>query len=164
MATGKEDLLQALIDAYLMEKGTREFYALAARKSTAPEAQQTFKDLAEWEDRHMEYIGSLYQAITEDRDVQGFEAFSKKTAAPVTEGGIPIRDLESRIETYTVNDDMGALALALQIEGKAYTLYWRLSKTTADTNARVVFKSMMEQETKHIEKLRGMMETLSRTA
>ncbi len=32
MITGKENVLQALIEAYLMEKGTKEFYAAAAKK------------------------------------------------------------------------------------------------------------------------------------
>ncbi|MEW5744926.1 MAG: ferritin family protein [Nitrospirota bacterium] len=164
MATGKEDVLQALMDAYFMEKGTREFYAQAAQKVSAAEAKQAFKELAEWEDRHMEYIGYLYRSMTEDRDVQGFEEFSRKSPAPLTEAGIPVKDLESSIERYTITDDMGAVALALEIEGKAYNLYWKLSRSAADTNARVVFRSMMEQETKHIDHLRSMMAKLSRAA
>lgn len=161
MATGKEDLLQALIDAYLMEKGAREFYALAAQKSSVPEAKETFQSLAEWEDRHMDYIGHLYRAITEDRDVEGFEEFGTRAAAPVTEGGLPIKDLEARVEKYAVTDEMGAITLALHIESKAYNLYWQLSKNAPDTNAKTVFRSMMEQEVKHINELQGMMTRLS---
>lgn len=161
MVTGKEDLLQALIDAYLMEKGTHEFYDQAARKAAVPEARKTFKELSAWEDRHAEFIQFLYQAITEDRDIEGFDNFSKKSPTPVTEGGIPVKDLEARIEKYTVTDDMGAIELALDIEGKAYNLYWKLSKGASDANARVVFKNMMEQEIKHIDYLRNMMAKIS---
>ena len=60
MLTGKEDLLQALVEAYIMEKGTKEFYTLAASRWGAA-AQKGFTALADWEGRHMAYIQSLYQ-------------------------------------------------------------------------------------------------------
>lgn len=161
MLTGKEDLLRALIDAYLMEKGTKEFYAKAAAKSTTPDVRKTFEGLSEWEQKHMEYIQSLYQSITEDRDVKGFEEFSKRTGSPETEGGIPVKELEAKLEQYDFMDETGAISIALQVEGKAYNLYWKLFKVANDTNAREVFKSMMEQEVKHIDYIKNMMLKLS---
>ncbi len=164
MATGKEDLLQALVDAYLMEKGTREFYAQAARKSIAPAARSTFGELSAWEEKHMEFIQYLYQAIMEDRDVKGFEDFKGRSRSPFAEGGIPVEDLEATLEMGPIANDMDAITMALGIEGKAYSLYWQLSKTASDSNARVVFKSMMEQEITHISYLKDMMTRISETA
>ena len=154
MITGKEDLLRALIEAFLMEKGTNLFYDHAASKAENPEARKTFQALTAWEEKHMDYIQHLYMAIQGDQDVEGFEAFQSKTAAPLTEGGIPVRDLESKIETYTFSGDSGAYDIALGIEAKAYNLYRRLSEGAADANARVVFLEMMEQEQKHIDYLK----------
>lgn len=164
MATGKEDLLQALVDAYLMEKGTREFYAEAARKAAAPAAQRTFMELSVWEEKHMDFIQYLYQAIMEDRDMAGFEEFKNKSSAPVTEGGIPAKDLAARLEKVSISNDMEAITLALEIEGKAYALYWQLSKKASDSNARVVFRSMMEQEVNHISYLKDMMTSIYQSA
>ena len=154
--TGKEDLLRALIEAYLMEKGTRIFYSDAAAKAAKTGAKKMFKELSDWEERHMDFIQYLYQAIEGDRDIIGFEDFSKKTDAPVTESGIPVKELEAKLGEYAFVDDEDAIRLALEMEGKASNLYRKLSGEASDSNARVVFKEMMEQELKHIEYLKKM--------
>lgn len=164
MITGKEDLMQSLIEAYLMEKGTMDFYLQASGKAISPEAKKIFKELSDWEETHMKFIQFLYQSIQEDRDLVSFENFKKKTPAPITEGGIPVKDLEARLEKYDFIDDMGALILALELEGKAYTLYSKMSKAASDSNAKVVFKEMMEQENKHIEYLKKLRQKISEVA
>ncbi len=164
MLTGKEDLIQSLIEAYLMEKGTEYFYAHAAEKALNPEARKMFRELSQWEHRHMDFIGYLYQSIQEDKDVVGFEKFTAKADAPLTEAGIPVKDLELKLERHEFIDDMGALILALEIEGKAYALYSKLSKSSADTNAKVIFKEMMEQETRHVEYLKKVRQKLWETS
>lgn len=156
MMTGKEDLLRALIEAYLMEKGTHMFYSGAAAKAAEPGAKKMFAELSDWEERHMDFIQYLYQAIQGDLDIRGFEDFKEKADAPVTESGIPVKDLEAKLEEYDFMDDDGAMKLALEIEGKAYNLYRKLSEEASDSNAVVVFKEMMEQEVKHIEYLKKM--------
>ena len=154
MMTGKEDLLRALIEAYLMEKGTRIFYSSAAAKAANPAARKMFSELSDWEGKHMEFIQYLYQALEDDRDIKHFKDFSEKTDAPVAESGIPVKELEARIEKYEFDDEKSAMKIALETEGKAYNLYRRLSEQAPDSNAKVVFKEMMEQELKHIDYLK----------
>ena len=154
MPTGKEDVLQALIDAYLMEKGTSEFYAEAARRAVIKDARKMFISLSAWEAEHMDYIQYLYQAITEDRDIRGFEEFRSKSRAPLTEGGIPAKDLAARMEARPFTDDIQAVDIALEIEDRAYALYGRLSGSALDANARVVFREMMGQELRHMDYLK----------
>lgn len=163
MVTGKEDLLQAIIEAYLVEKGTREFYSYASENALNQEAKKMFGNLAGWEERHMEYIRFLYHAVTQDLDLKGFEEFSKMTDAPFTEAGMPVKDMETRFEEHKFIDDTGALIMALEVDGKAYALYGKLSKSAADANARVVFKEMMGQEAKHIEYIKKLRIKLSET-
>jgi rubrerythrin len=153
MPTGKEDLLQALVEAFIMEKGTREFYLLAARKSAGADARKAFEELAAWEQQHMSYIQSLYQSILDDRDLEEFASFSSKVSAPVTESGIPVKDLEKRIETYTVQNEKDALTIAVNIEAKAHGFYKDLAQKAQDTETKVIFEEMMAQETKHLEHL-----------
>ncbi len=160
MVTGKEDLIQALIEAFLMEKGTKEFYSHASEKTPGQAAKDTFKNLSQWEQKHMDYIQFLYQSLMGDKELRTFEEFKNRAEAPVTEAGIPVKDLEERVEEYDFTDDMKALTLALEIEGKAYNLYRRLSQTAVDANAQVVFKEMMEQELKHVEYLKKLREKL----
>lgn len=160
MITGKEDIIQALIEAYIMEKGTRDFYTYASDNALNPDAREAFSMLSEWERKHMEYIQFLYQSFTQDLDIIGFKKFRKMVSAPFTESGIPVKELESEMEKYSFTNDMGALSLAQEIEGKAYNLYRRLSEKAVDTNARIIFEEMIEQELKHIEYLRNLKEKL----
>ncbi len=104
----------------------------------------------------MDFILFLYQAIHGDRDIMTFEEFKNKAEATVTEAGIPIKDFEAKIEKYSITDELGALTLAMEIEGKAYNMYRRLSQTAEDKNARVVFNEMMEQEVKHVNYLKDL--------
>lgn len=155
MMTGKEDLLQSLIEAFLMEKGTNIFYSQAAAKASNAEARKMFQDLTVWEEKHMAFIQFLYQSIQGDLDVEGFEAFQAKTDAPMTEAGIPVKDLEAKVEQFSFSDDTEAYQIALDIEAKAYNLYRKLSAGAADGNARAVFNEMMEQEQKHLDFLKA---------
>lgn len=165
MLSGKEDLLRALIEAFLMEKGTKEFYSQASDKTGNLEVKNAFSELSRWEGKHMDFIQFLYQSIQGDREMKTFEEFKKKTAAPVTEAGIPAKDLlqsnrfqKSMVREYTITDEKQALRLAMEIEEKAYNLYRKFSSHAEDTNAQVVFKEMMEQELKHVEYLKGLRE------
>lgn len=164
MITGREDLLQALVEAFLMEKGSKEFYTEAALKTPGEEAKSAFKRLQDWERRHMDYIQFLYQSILGEWETMSFEEFKKKTPAPLVEGGIPTESLVEKIEEATFIDDAGALALALGIEGKAYNLYRGLSESAADSSVKVFMKEMMEEELRHIDYLKEMRKGLAETS
>ncbi|RJQ15089.1 MAG: hypothetical protein C4560_11055 [Nitrospiraceae bacterium] len=156
MVSGKEDLLQALVEVYLMEKGTNEFYSQASEKSVDGDAKKAFRELAAWEALHMDFIQFLYQSINGNLEPVSFDEFKNRAEAPLTEGGIPAKDLQARLEKYTFMDEKGALTLAMEIEGKAYNLYRRLSQSAVDNNARVIFSEMMEQEMKHVAYLKNL--------
>lgn len=160
MITGKEDLLGSLIEAYLMEKGTKEFYKEAKEKAENPEAKKVFGELSEWENRHMDFVQHLYHSINGDLEFGSFEEFQKRTAAPMTEAGIPVEDLEKKMEKYTFTDEMGAITLALKIEARAHALYLQLSRSAEDSNAKMVFEEMIRQETKHVDYLKGLRKKL----
>lgn len=161
MLTGKEDLLQALVEAFIMEKGTKEFYTQASSKSTSSSAKKTFDELARWETTHMAYIQSLYQSIMDDRELMEFQEFSKHVPSPTAEGGILTATLAKRVESYSVKDERDALAIALSIEAKSYALYRELANKTHDQEAKVIFEEMMNQETKHLDHLNTLRKSIS---
>ncbi len=156
MIKEKDDLLQALIDAFLMEKGTKEFYEQASNKAVTPKVRKTFLELSAWEKEHMSFIRFLYEAIQDNREIESFDKFQNTADAPVTEAGIPAYALERKLERHPIRDEKHALTLALEIEGKAYNAYRSLSSSAKDKNAQVVFKEMMEQEKKHVNHLKQM--------
>lgn len=161
MITGKEDLLRALIEAYLMEKGTNEFYKTASVNAGDGGAQKTYRELADWEENHMKYIEFLYHALESGQDMPGFESFSQRTPAPMTEAGIPVGELEEQLLEYPAGDEKKAIELALHLEGRAYNLYRKLAERAEDPNARVLFKEMMTQEQKHIDYLKNLERTIA---
>ena len=156
MVTGKEGLLTALGEVFLMEKGTKTFYEEAAEKAVNADARATFKHLADWEGQHMDYILSLYKSVQEDWDIGTYEEFKNRAQSDMTEAGIPLKDLEAKMVNYCITDEMGALTLAMEIEGKAYNMYRKFSQGAEDENAKIVFKEMMEQEIKHVNYLKDL--------
>ena len=156
MITNKQELLQAMIEAYIMEKATNVFYEESVPKLKNESAVEVFKELAMWEHLHMDYIGFLYKAILDDRDMVSFEDFEKKVVGEELEGGISVEKMEEKLERRAFMDDEGAIVIALEIEGHAYNMYRRLSEEAADTNTKSFMKDMMQWELKHIEYLKGL--------
>jgi len=62
MLTGKEDLLQAIIEIFLMEKGINQFYSQLLVKAKSAEAEKTSTLLANWEAEHVRYIQNFYHS------------------------------------------------------------------------------------------------------
>jgi len=159
MITGKEDLIDAIIESYTMEKGTRDFYDFASSKAIDDHAKETFLKLRDWEETHMRYLEFLYHSLHGDVETLSYEEFSKKVPAAHTESGLPVREAEKMFEEKEFIDDTEVIILALEIEGKAYNFYRKLSDSAEDPNARVIFKDMMSQEEKHIDFLRDLKTT-----
>lgn len=164
MITEKTELLDAMIEAFIMEKGSNEFYAEASRKAIDAEAKKAFAELAGWEKEHMQYIQFLYQSMRDEREAVSFERFKDSVRPETVEGAIPIEKMKEKLEEYSFLDDLGALTMALEIEGKAYALYHRLSEQAADTNTKAFMKDMMGWEQKHIEYLKKLRYRLSETS
>lgn len=164
MITGKEELLQAMIDAFIMEKGTSEFYTQASMKVIDSEARRAFGELARWEEEHMRYIQFLYQSISGERETLSFEAFKTSVKPDTIEGGVLTDYLEKEMESPLFLDDLGALTIALEIEAKAYTLYKKLSETVDDTSTKVFMKEMSQREQSHIEYLKKLRFRIAETS
>ena len=161
MITGKEDLQEALVEIFVMEKGTQVFYKEAAEKAARHEVKKIFGELSAWEEKHMDFIQYLYQALNEDHELKSFEKFKSEVPAPYAEGAIPLDDLEKKLEKHEYTHERGALDFAMKIEGKAYNLYLHLSERADDGNAREIFKEMMAQEGEHIQYLKKLKEGIS---
>jgi rubrerythrin len=165
MITEKSDLLQAMIEAFVMEKGSNEFYVEAADRAREEEARKAFGQLAAWEREHMDYLQFLYQSIRDERETVSFEDFEHKVRPETVEGAIPKKYLEEKIDQeYSFLDDLGALAAALEIEGKAYAFYNRLSGAVEDANTKAFMKDMMRWEEGHIKYLKSLRLRLEETS
>jgi rubrerythrin len=157
----KEGLIQALMDVYMMEKGIHLFYDEVAAKTQNQEAKKAFAELADWESGHARYAQYLYQGLMEDWDIVSFEEFSKRAKPEIAEGGMPLKDLEGKIEEFTYLDDVGAIAFALKVEAKEYALYKKLASETTDTNMNILFETLAEWEQRHMEYLKNLRQKIA---
>ena len=164
MINAEEGLMQALMDVYMMEKGIHKFYDEVSQKAQNREAKEAFGRLAEWEEGHERYVQYLYQGLMEDWDIVSFEEFSKRAKPEIAEGGMPLKDLEGRIDEFTYLDDAAAIAFALTVEAKEYALYNKLALQSKDTNMKVLFESLMEWEQRHIEYLKKLKQKIAKPA
>ncbi len=156
MVSGRETLQEALVESFALEKGMRRFYEYAERQAEGGEALKTFRKLRDWEERHMMYIESLYQALMGERDLLSYEAFSEKMTSDHIESGIPLRDAQDLFHQRSPGNETEIITLAIELEEKACGFYRDLSQSAEDPNARVVFEDMMEQEKKHISGLKSL--------
>jgi len=103
MLTGKEDLLQALVEAYIMEKGTKVFYAQAASNRALQRQRRASRTWPHGR-QALTYIQSLYQALLDDRELEEFNAFSTKARhrSPRGDAGEGPR---KRMEKYAVQSE-----------------------------------------------------------
>lgn len=157
MLTGKEDLLQAIIEIYLMEKGINQFYAELSGKAKSAETRRTFTELANWEAEHTRYIQNFYQTLMEDRETSTFDEFAGKARPEVVEGGRPLAELRQKMEDFVFLDDIGAINFALSVEADEYDLYRNLASKTADTNVKALCEEFMGWEQMHIRHLKKLM-------
>ncbi|UCG78590.1 MAG: hypothetical protein JSV21_01780 [Nitrospirota bacterium] len=158
MISGKETLQQALIEAFSLEKGMREFYRFAEVETESEEARRTYEMLRGWEGRHMEYIESLYVAVMGDRELQSYMEFAERTPSGFVEAGLSSIEAKNMLADRKPKGEAGIIDFALEMEEGAHHFYRILSQSAEDDNAKVIFKEMVTQEQKHIDGLRSLKE------
>ncbi|GAB4487079.1 MAG: hypothetical protein OHK006_15700 [Thermodesulfovibrionales bacterium] len=159
MQTGNEDLIRAITGVYLMEKGINQFYAQLSVKAKSPETRRTFTALANWEAEHVQYIQNFYQTLTDEKSPTYFHEFAGKARPDTAEGGIPLTELEKKMDEFVFLDDLGALQFALKVEADEYELYRRVAEKTGDTNIRALCEEFMGWEQDHIRYLKRQLES-----
>ncbi len=153
MINGKEELLRALTDVYIMEKETNDFYSMASGRANEGDAKEAFRELACRKQVHMKYVRFLYRTIQGNGEIVSFEDFKRRTDIQLEGGRAPVNEQEIH---YSYTDDTGLLINALEIESRTHELYRKLSETAPDSSAKAVFKEMMMQEDNHIDYLKRM--------
>lgn len=160
MLTGKEDLLQTIIEIYLMEKGINQFYSELSDKAKSAEARRAFSLLANWEAEHVRHIQNFYQSLMDEREPASFDEFAQKARPDVAEGGTPLTELEQKMGDFVFLDDTGAINFALKVEADEYNLYRRLALTTVNTNVKALSEEFMGWEQDHIKHLKKLLEKI----
>ena len=157
MFSGKESPEEALVIAYSMEDGLREYYLTMVPKVENQDARALFEKLAVIEIKHQERILSEYGSITGttvDR-----ENFIATKVVPAVEGGLTT---EEYVSLY--NPDLESVAeiisLAMAIEAQALDLYRRAADISDNEESKKVLLQIADEERVHLTQLGKLFENL----
>lgn len=153
--TGKESVDQALVVAYGLEQGLRDFYLQMTDKVRETDARDLFKKLSQIEVKHQDHIFDVYRRQT-GRDVDR-RAFESEIVSPALEGGLSTEAYVDRLQPdwEAVND---ILAVALSIEAQALDLYLRAAERSRDAAGREALLQIAAEERAHMAALGELMQ------
>ena len=152
MLRGNESLLDSMLFAFGLEKGSHTFYTKAAEKVDDLKSKEFFYAMAEVERGHMGNIRLLYCGVENEACPISIEEFTESVPGPYVEGG---KLLEHALRDLDVAflDEADAMKVALKQEGEAYGFYVKASKRMEDPHAKVLFDELAAEEKKHLDEI-----------
>jgi rubrerythrin len=138
---------EALLVAFGLETGLKEFYAIQADAAGAPEVKALFNKLGGIEVKHQDRIVVEYNRLTGKTATR--EEMETLTSGPDMEGGLTMEeymglfnpDLESVVDIVSI---------AISIEGQALDLYMRAAANSGDGDGRRMLTQMADEEKTHM--------------
>lgn len=157
LLSGKETPEDALVIAYSLEQGLRDFYLSMLPKTQNTDAKQLFEKLAEIEIKHQERIFDFYTRMSDN--ALSREAFESRMVAGVVEGGLTTDDY-LRMFQPDLNHAPDVVDLAMSIEAQALDLYVRAAEKSEDADSREIFLQIAGEEKAHLKQLGQLMDRL----
>lgn len=144
---GKESGPEALLVAFGLETGLKEFYATQEKAATTPEVKALFNKLGSIEVKHQDRLVVEYNRLTGKPASR--DELETLTSGPDMEGGLTTEeymnlfnpDLESVVDIVSI---------ALSIEGQALDLYMRAAADSSDEEGRQMLLQMADEEKTHM--------------
>jgi len=153
-ATRPEELLGL---AWLLEDGSRKFYAEMASMSKDREAIALFQELSKAEERHQASLANLYKEFLGRRFDPGFpkNLFRQEPSDERMEGGMLLREAVQWAEKKAIKE---ILELSISLESNAYDLYLKMERKMETENAKKVFRVVSTEEKTHLLQLASLLE------
>lgn len=135
--------------AWLLEDGSRQFYAELARHFHEVPEGEFFLRLVAAEDAHKETLHGLYHGLGNRSSDDDFPAavIPDATGETVLEGGLPLKDA---LRWLPGKSPRQALELAIGLEANAYDRYRIMSRDAADQEGRTAFERLAREEKSHL--------------
>lgn len=155
--TGKESAEEALVAAYSLEEGLRDFYLSMGEKVKRPDVRALFRKLSEIEIKHQDRIFEEYVRLKGKR-VNRAE-FEKGAVAKSVEGGLTTGEYVDHFKP-DLESAVDVVSLAMSIEAQALDLYKRAADRSDGERSRKVLSGIADEERSHLALLGKLMETL----
>lgn len=154
---GTEEPGELISLSWLLEDGTKRFYAGISALLSDAEAVALFKDLVIDEEHHKAMLADLYRDLANAETVPDnlgtLESF--ETSDDIMEGGTKVSEA---LEWAKGKDPEAVLEFAISLEANSYDLYTRMGRKMEDDKSRKIFVLLSQEEKKHLERMTLMFE------
>jgi sulfur-carrier protein adenylyltransferase/sulfurtransferase len=145
--------------AWLLEEGTRAFYAKISTACGDAEAADLYRELAVAEEHHKQTLVNLKQDISEKTaDADLSTALRRRPQKKVMEGGMLLDDALAWAEGKAVKE---ILELAVSLETMSYDRYLAMQERIIDERSLKIFRMLAAEEKIHLGRLTGILARLS---
>ena len=150
LISGLETPTDVLKLAYGMEQNLANFYREVEKKSSDDDLIELLNTLASVEERHTQYVYSLYKSW--ETNPLSLEDFQKSVVSDVIESGLKLDDFLNRNRDFlkTASD---LLDLSMMLETQALDLYLRLAQRSTKEESRSAFHKIADEEKAHLTSL-----------
>lgn len=154
-AAGRPEEFIAL--AWMLEEGSRRFYAAVPALVTDEETKKLFGDLTTAEEHHKASLVNLYRTFTGEEPGQGFPGsiIPAEESGDIMEGGMRVSEALKWVKGKTPET---IFELAMALESNSYDFYIKMSRQMKDARSREVFEQLSKEEKKHLGLLAGLFE------
>lgn len=155
-AAGAEELIAL---AWILEEGSRKFYAAVAQMKSAPEATGLFGSLANAEDRHKGSLQALYREITGSEPEIDFPKRLPvaQGAEDRMEGNVSVSEALAWADGKETRD---LLDISMSLETDSYDLYIKMGRVVPEENAKKVFARLVAEEKEHLARMAELLDSI----
>ena len=147
--------------AWLLEEGSRTFYAAMPSLLEDATAATLFQDLANAEEHHKKSLDGLYSDLTGTafpKDLPGSLRSPGTAAGDDMEGGVKVSEALAWAHGQSVNT---VLQFGISLEANAYDLYIKMGRSVNDAKAKKVFSTLCAEEQKHLSRFADLLDRKS---
>jgi len=152
LVTETAAVVDIVILALKLEKGSRDFYLAAKESASLPQAKGIFQMLAKAEDEHMQRLYVRAIGLLGEGALPPLEQLVRELRVEHMEGGVEISPALAEVKKE-VRGEMEALEIALEREYVSYDFYQRASALVEKEDARGLLHELAWEERKHADVL-----------
>ncbi|MHB8845726.1 MAG: ferritin-like domain-containing protein [Nitrospirota bacterium] len=141
--------------AWVLEEGSRRFYAALADRLAENGAKNLFADLAAAEDHHKTSLLELYRGVVKSEPGPGLPRDVIEADEDRMEGGVKVSEALAWAEGRDVR---ALLDLSMALEMDSYDLYIKMTRAVPGENARQVFDRLVGEEKEHLRRMAALLD------
>lgn len=159
MLKGDESLLDSLLFAFGLEKGSNTFYQKASERVDDPKIKEFFDAMAEVQNGNMANIRLIYCGLDNEACPVTIEEFKDAVPGPYSEGSKLLEDTLRELDVPLL-EEVDAVRIAVKHDTLAYSFYEKAGRMMKDSTARVMFQNLAEEKKKHLAGLNNRLNAL----